>query len=176
LFLLHVPFEDEADDLLAWKVFESYVPARISTLGVSNFPLPAFEKLYNAATIKPEVVQNRFNANRGYDVPLRNFLADKGIIYQAFALLKPPNKDIISFEVVARFSEEFKVTKEVAFYILVLGLGKISIVSGTTSEEHMKLDIEKLQELLGDEKTVEAIKVYLPEFEANLIELSKLKA
>jgi len=175
LFLLHVPFEDEADNLLAWKVFESYVPARISTLGVSNFPLPAFEKLYDAATIKPEIVQNRFNANRGYDVPLRNYLAEKGIIYQAFALLKPPNKDIISSEVVARFSKEFNVAKEVGFYLLVLGLGKISIVNGTTSEEHMKVDIEKVQKLLGDEKTVEAIKVYLSEFEAKLIELSKLK-
>lgn len=43
-------------------------------------------------------------------------------------------------------------------------------------KEHIKVDIEKVRELLGDEKTVEAIKVYLSKFEARLIELSKLKA
>jgi len=175
VLLLHVPFEDEEDNLVAWKVFESYVPARISTLGVSNFPLSAFEKLYNASSIKPEVVQNRFNANRGFDLPLRNFLAQKGVIYQAFGLLKPPNKDIISSELVARFCKEFEVEKELAFYLLVLGLGRISIVNGTTNEEHMQVDVQKFKELLGDQKNVEAIEAYLTEFEAKLLEFSRLK-
>ncbi|KAF4635236.1 hypothetical protein G7Y89_g2871 [Cudoniella acicularis] len=172
ILLLHVPFKDEEDNLVAWKVFESFVPERISVLGVSNFPLAAFEKLYDAAAVKPEIVQNRFHEKNGYDIGLRAFLAQKGVIYQGFFLLKA-NTEARAANVVTRFAKQFEVQDEVAFYLLVLGLGKVSIVNGTTNEEHMRTDVEKVEKLLGDQKTAFAIKSYLGEFEGLLQKIAE---
>ncbi|KFG77964.1 hypothetical protein MANI_004594 [Metarhizium anisopliae] len=58
--LLHVPFEDEQDDTVACHVMESFVSSRVGVLGVSNSSRAALEKLYAAATVKPEIVQSRF--------------------------------------------------------------------------------------------------------------------
>lgn len=163
-FLLNVPFEQEEDNIRAWRVFESFVPDRIGVLGVSNFPLPAFEKLFHQATIKPEIVQNRFHEKNGYDTGLREFLEKNGVLYQAFHLLKA-NKAVISSDLVARFSEQFSVEKEIGFYLLVLSLGKVSVVNGTTSEANMLKDIETANRILGEEQSVNAIKSYVGEFE-----------
>lgn len=169
--LLHVPFEDEADNIVAWRVFESYVPSRVGVLGVSNFPLPDLERLYDAATVKPEIVQNRFHEKNGYNIPLRAFLERKGGVYQAFSLLKA-NKEVLASDVVARLAGRFSLQKEVAFYLLVLGLGNISIVNGTTSEEHMQTDLQKVKELLENEDNVKELKSYLGDFEALLQEIA----
>jgi diketogulonate reductase-like aldo/keto reductase len=164
ILMLHAPFGDDDDNLIAWKVFETFVPDRIGVLGVSNFPLAAFEKLFTAATIKPEVVQNRFDEANGYDSELRGFLEEKGIIYQAFSVLKGCDK-LLASNLVTRFSKQFQLLKEVAFYLLVLGLGKkMTIVNGTTSEEHMQLDLQKTRELITSPSKVEAVKSYLGEF------------
>lgn len=166
--LLHVPFENEADTLIAWRVFESYVPDRVGVIGVSNFSLPVLEKLYDAAVVKPAIVQNRFYEKNGYDKPLREFIARRGgIVYQAFFLLKA-SKEVIASDVVARLAARFDIQKELAFYLLVLGLGNVSIVNGTTSETHMQMDLKKVDEILGSSDTVDEVKSYLGEFEALL--------
>ncbi|OKL63120.1 hypothetical protein UA08_01254 [Talaromyces atroroseus] len=172
IMMLHVPFDDDADNLVAWKVFETYVPQRIGVLGVSNFDLPALEKLYEASTIKPEVVQNRFQGSNGYDAELRDYLGQKGIVYQAFSVLKS-SEEIIMSDLVARFSEQFDVPKEVGFYLLVIGLGNVSIVDGTTNKEHMQIDLKKVTEILGSRLAVEAMQVYMDDFKSLLSEASK---
>lgn len=58
--LLHVPFEDEQDGTVAWHVMESFVPLRVGVLGVSNSGRAALERRYAAASVKSEIVQNRF--------------------------------------------------------------------------------------------------------------------
>ncbi|EEP78482.1 predicted protein [Uncinocarpus reesii 1704] len=60
-FMLHAPFQNENDNLVAWKVFETYVPDKIRCLGVSNFSLPQLKRIYENSTVKPLVVQNRFH-------------------------------------------------------------------------------------------------------------------
>ena len=146
---------------------ESYVPSRIGVLGVSNFALPEFKTLYEAAIHKPEIVQNRFQEENGYDLEIRAFLQEKGVIYQAFSLLKA-NSEVRSSELVERVATELQVVKEIAFYLLVLGLGKISIVNGTTSEEHMKIDLERITAILEDPQRVQDLVGYLGEFESLL--------
>lgn len=149
--LLHVPFEDEQDDTVAWHVMESFVPSlvgglacwRVGVLGVSNSSRAALEKLYTAATVKPEVVQNRFQEENEYDADIREYLDKTGIVYQVFSLLKA-NQEIRSSELVARVAERFYTVGEIAFYMLVLGLGKVSIVNGTTSDAQ-EMDLSGLQ-------------------------------
>ncbi len=42
------------DSITTWKVFETYVPGRIRTLGVSNSTLPMLKEHYDAATSDPK--------------------------------------------------------------------------------------------------------------------------
>ncbi|RYC64814.1 hypothetical protein CHU98_g1426 [Xylaria longipes] len=172
VLILHDPFEDPADNIVAWRVFESLVPDRVGVLGVSNFLLPDLEKLFDEATVKPEIVQNSFRDKTSFDIPLRAFLARKGnVVYQAFAVLKA-NKEAISSDIVTCLAGRFSIQKETAFYILVLGLGRMSVINGTTSEEHMKTDLEKVKELLENQDHVREIKSYLGDFEALLQEIA----
>jgi len=161
---LHVPFDDDEENLVAWRVMESYVPARVGVLGVSNFALPAFQKLYEAAAIKPEIVQNRFEEENGHDHEIREFMQKKDIIYQGFSLLKE-NSAVRNSELMQRVAAHFKVAKEVAFYLLFLGLGKIAIVNGTTSKEHMRVDLENIKSILQDKQALRDLVGYLEEFE-----------
>ncbi|KID97612.1 NADP-dependent oxidoreductase domain protein, partial [Metarhizium majus ARSEF 297] len=131
--LLHVPFEDEQDDTVAWHVMESFVPSRVGVLGVSNSSRAALEKLYTAATVKPEVVQNRFQEENEYDADIREYLDKTGIVYQVFSLLKA-NQEIRSSELVARVAERFYTVGEIVFYMLVLGSGKVSIAASDLTE------------------------------------------
>lgn len=168
--LLHVPYDDKEDNITAWRVMESYVPHRIGALGVSNTPLDVLKMLHAAAkseATRPVIVQNRFQASSGYDIALREWLDAKGGLYQAFHLLKT-NEEVLASELLANFSQEFGVPKEVAFYLLVLGLGNVSIVDGTASEEHMRVDLEAVGAVLGDETKVQAARAYLGQFETLL--------
>ncbi|KID75276.1 NADP-dependent oxidoreductase domain protein, partial [Metarhizium brunneum ARSEF 3297] len=142
--LLHVPFEDEQDDTVAWHVMESFVPLRVGVLGVSNSSRAALEKLYAAATVKPEI-----------------YLDKTGIVYQAFSLLQA-NQEIRSSELVARVAERFYTKREIAFCMLVLGLGKVSIVNGTTSEAR-EMDLARIAELLGGQQAMADLTEHLAE-------------
>ncbi|MCJ1395490.1 hypothetical protein MMC18_008376 [Xylographa bjoerkii] len=62
---LHSPCPRLKDTLVVWKVFETYVPSRITTLGISNVDLPTLQKLYDSAKVKPALVQNRFAPETG---------------------------------------------------------------------------------------------------------------
>ncbi|KAH0597857.1 hypothetical protein MHUMG1_04229 [Metarhizium humberi] len=77
----------------------------------------ALEKLYAAATVKPEIAQNRFQEENEYDADIREYLDKTGIVYQAFSLLKA-NQEIRSSELVARVAERFYTEREIAFYML----------------------------------------------------------
>ncbi|KAF5130601.1 NADPH-dependent conjugated polyketone reductase C2 [Metarhizium anisopliae] len=157
--LLHVPFEDEQDDTVAWNVMESFVPSRVGVLGVSNSGRAALEKLYAAASVKLEIVQNRFQGENEHDADIRKYLDKTGIVYQAFSLLEA-NQEIRSSELVARVAERFYTKREIAFCMLVLGLGKVSIVNGTTSEAR-ETDLVRIAELLGDRQAVSDLTEYL---------------
>jgi diketogulonate reductase-like aldo/keto reductase len=82
-------------------VFETYVPHQIRRLGVSNFALPQLAQVYEAATVKPELVQNRFYKQTSFDADVRAFCADKGLTYQAFWMLMH-NPEIMASELVGQ--------------------------------------------------------------------------
>ncbi|EFZ03606.2 NADP-dependent oxidoreductase domain protein [Metarhizium robertsii ARSEF 23] len=160
--LLHAPFEDEQDDTVAWHAMESLVPPRVGVLGVSNSGRAALEKLYAAASVKPKIAQNRFQEENEYDADIREYLDKTGIVYQAFSLLKA-NQEIRSSELVARVAERFYTEREIAFYMLVLGLGKVSIVNGTTSEAR-EMDLSRLQSFWETNRPRLALTEHLAEF------------
>ncbi|KAG2418519.1 hypothetical protein HFD88_001620 [Aspergillus terreus] len=148
-FLLHAPYEDENDNLVAWRVLETFVPHQIRCLGVSNFSLPQLRKVFESSIAKPVIVQNRFFQDTGYDTELRAFCADHGILYQAFWMLKA-NSEILESDLLSSVAEKLGVEKELAFYILILGLGGTCILDGTTKSERMVRDLQTVAEVFGN--------------------------
>ena len=142
--ILHSPYYEFVDTLEAWRAFETYVPHRIRHLGISNVPVPILKSLYTEVAIKPTVVQNRFTSHTRYEGELRKFCAEKGIVYQAFGVLKQ-NPTLLSSEPVKGVATELRVDGEIALYLLVMGLGDVSVLNGTKTEARMKAGLDGLK-------------------------------
>jgi diketogulonate reductase-like aldo/keto reductase len=174
-FLLHAPYEDENDNLIAWRVLESFVPHQIRCLGVSNFSLPQLRKVYESSIVKPVIVQNRFFQDTGYDIELRAFCADHGILYQAFWMLKA-NSEILESDLLSSVAEKLGVEKELAFYILILGLGGTRILDGTTKSDRMVRDLQTVAEVFGNGQLRPDLQGSVQEFRQILWKLASRKS
>lgn len=143
--VLHSPFPSQRQTEEAWRAMESHVPHTVRTLGISNiYHLPALQALYEAAAVKPSVVQNRFYSNTGYDAAIRSFCTEKDIAYQSFWTLTA-NPQLLRSQAVGVVAETLGVSRPVAMYGLVLGLGNVSILNGTTNTQRMTDDLEGLK-------------------------------
>uniref|UniRef100_L2FQX1 Aldo/keto reductase, putative n=1 Tax=Colletotrichum fructicola (strain Nara gc5) TaxID=1213859 RepID=L2FQX1_COLFN len=169
--LLHSPFREHEDTLLAWRALESYVPHRIRTIGISNVDLEELQALCQDAAVKPVVVQNRLNPKEAYNTPVRVFCRERGINFQSFWTLTA-NPGIVKSELVGGIAAAVGVSNEVAMYGLVLGLGGVSVLDGTTNESRMKGDLEGVEKVTawaaGEgsalwEQSLEAFKLILRE-------------
>jgi len=142
--VLHSPLRTLSQTLEAWTTLEAFVPHQIRHLGISNVQLPLLEALYEAATIKPSVVQNRFYPATRFDVPLRQFCRAKGIVYQSFWTLTG-NPGLLNSKPVDALSKEICAEREQALYLLVLGLERLVVLNGTTREETMRADLQAVK-------------------------------
>jgi diketogulonate reductase-like aldo/keto reductase len=165
--VLHSPYDNDADTLAAWRALRTYVPHVIRHIGISNVTLDVVRELDKADSNYDtlgcvSVVQNRFHAETGYDVALRAFCREKklrggeindaggaggdGIVYQAFWTLTA-NPALVRSEPVTTLVRETKgkVDAAGALYCLLLGLEGTVVLDGTTSEKHMREDLEAVQ-------------------------------
>ncbi|EOA88100.1 uncharacterized protein SETTUDRAFT_108102 [Exserohilum turcica Et28A] len=138
--LLHSPLPTIEQTLQAWTLLETYVPHRIRSLGISNVTLPVLEALYQSATVKPSVVQNRFYPQTRFDVPLRNFCTQHGIEYQSFWTLTG-NPALLRCDPVVALAQAVHVEIPVALYALVMDRG-VAVLNGSTSTDHMRSDLQ----------------------------------
>jgi len=142
--VLHSPLPTFAETKEAWLACEEFVPHRIRNLGISNTTLPILRELWEVAHIKPAVVQNRFHRETSWEGPLRKFCRDKGIVFQSFWTLSA-NPSLIRARPTEFLSKAAGVSREVAFYCLVLGLKGTVILDGT--QNHMQEDLEGLEKV-----------------------------
>lgn len=139
--VLHSPMPSIAETLDVWATLEQYVPGEIRNLGISNCNLFTLMDLYERSNIKPAVVQNRFYADTKFDIGVRQFCREKGIIYQSFWTLSA-NPGLLKSPEVAQIASKLKISPQAGLYCLVLGLENVVILNGTTKEAHMKEDWE----------------------------------
>ncbi|KAI8960374.1 putative aldo-keto reductase [Daldinia sp. FL1419] len=168
--LLHQPYPRDNDNSIAWRVFESYVPDKIRYLGVSNIQLPQIQQIYEASTIKPVIVQNGFHRGTMYDLHVRSFCKDHGIIYQAFWTLRH-NRVLLESDVVRSVGEKFGVDKGAAMYLLLLGHGDTQILDGTTKPERMEADIKAVAEVFANDDKLDELQPFVVEFKRLLWKL-----
>jgi diketogulonate reductase-like aldo/keto reductase len=137
--VLHSPMPTIAETLEVWGTLEQYVPNDIRHLGVSNCNLFTLMDLYERATVKPSVVQNRFYADTKFDIGVRKFCQEKNIVYQSFWTLSA-NPALLQSSEVKQLAQRLSITPQAALYCLVLALDNVVILNGTTNQDNMRAD------------------------------------
>jgi len=139
--VLHSPYRRGAHTLEAWQAMEGIVDrGGAKLIGISNcYSLRTLRALYDASRIKPAVLQNRFHAQTDYDVALRAFCRERGIVYQSFWTLTA-NPHLLADDTVRRLAMKYGRTPA---QVLFRYLTQVDVVplTGTTSEAHMREDL-----------------------------------
>lgn len=140
--ILHSPLENIERTLIAWQAMEQiYKLGGTKLIGISNcYDVDLFKRMYEAAHIKPAVIQNRFYSDTDYDNELRKWCREKKIIYQSFWTLTA-NPHILSSEPVQKAAYTYQKTPAQVLFRVLVDIGIVPL-TGTCSEKHMKEDLE----------------------------------
>jgi diketogulonate reductase-like aldo/keto reductase len=140
--VLHCPIADTREAAEVWLAMEAVHDAgRAKQLGISNcYSLDYLARLHRTAKVKPAVVQNRFYAQTGYDGEIRTFCRQHRIVYQSFWTLTANPHVLADDRVKAVASQYARTPAQIVFrYLTQEGVVPLS---GTTSESHMREDLE----------------------------------
>jgi diketogulonate reductase-like aldo/keto reductase len=139
--LLHSPLRPFDKTLEAWRTFEALFDAGVvRALGISNCYQPReLESLWQAARIKPSVVQNRFYRDTRYDHEIRAFCRQQGLRYQSFWTLTANPHLLAHRDVQALAARRAATPAQILFrYLTQQG---VTPLTGTSSEHHMQEDL-----------------------------------
>lgn len=152
--ILHSPMAPHTLLMRAWRAMEKIQKAGSAhQLGISNcYNTEVLKSLFADADVKPAVVQNRFYQETGYDIHLRDWCSQYGIIYQCFWTLTA-NPHILADKTLRTVSQKFEKT-EAQIFFRYLNQSGIVPLTGTTSERHMREDLS----IFDFELTIEDIK------------------
>ncbi|WP_231920525.1 aldo/keto reductase [Magnetospirillum sp. XM-1] len=150
--VLHSPLADPADFREVWTAMEAMFDAGgVRQLGISNCYDPeVLRHLCDSARIKPAIVQNRFYAATGHDRILREYCRREGILYQSFWTLTA-NPDILAHDTVKALMSKHHRTAAQVFFRYLSQMGIIPL-TGTSSAEHMREDLQITDFALADEE------------------------
>ncbi len=139
--ILHSPLSPHSELMEAWQAMQTcYTSSNAGQLGISNcYDLDVLKALYQDAQIKPAVIQNRFYKDTGYDIAIRHWCADRGIIYQSFWTLTA-NPHVLSSKTVVELSVHYKKTAPQIFFRYLTQTGIVPL-TGTTRLQHMQEDL-----------------------------------
>jgi len=153
-YVLHGPSRGRglgSVDYEAWRAMEGLAERGVvSSLGVSNVILEQLALLCEEASIPPRFVQNRCYARTGWDRAVRAFCSERGIVYQGFSLLTANSRELTQ-PAIARAAARVKRSPAEVVFRFAIAAGMLPL-TGTTSAEHMRLDLASLDiELLPEE-------------------------
>jgi diketogulonate reductase-like aldo/keto reductase len=165
-FVLHSVYPSMEDTLTAWRAMENLVPSSVRSLGLSNINADALQTIYEFATVKPILVQNRFTQDT-IDKPTPNFPKDlpypkvpfdrdvrdycrvHDIAYTPWGLLWGNPSLLDDPEIFEKMGQQLGVSKQVACFACFLRLSKCKtkILCGTTKEERMPETLDGLRKI-----------------------------
>ncbi len=141
--LLHGPTQSKglvSADRAAWSAMEQIHDAGgARLLGISNVACEQLEALLAVARVAPAFVQNRCYAKQGWDADVRALCGRSGIVYQGFSLLTA-NRQVLLSPVTRAIARAHGVAPEQVIFGFAMAVGMIPL-TGTTSVDHMKLDL-----------------------------------
>lgn len=140
--VIHSPMPTMEETLEAWQVMEEFVDKGIvRQLGISNcYHFEFFKYLFEVSRIKPAVIQNRFYAQSGYDLDIRQFCLEHAVLYQSFWTLTA-NPHILASKEIWELANNYNRTPAQIFFRYLNQIGIVPL-TGTTSLEHMHQDLE----------------------------------
>ena len=114
---------------------------QVRHLGISNiYCLSLVQQIcFQLPLSTIQIIQNRFYLEMGYDVRLRKYCKDNGIMYQAFGTVVG-NQNVLRSQTVKRVRERIRASEVVVFYPFCIQEG-ITVLCSPDKEEHMKEDL-----------------------------------
>jgi diketogulonate reductase-like aldo/keto reductase len=155
--VMHSPMPTIEETMMVYRVMESFVDeGKVLRLGISNcYDYRKFTTIYEMARVKPSVLQNRFYADTGFDLELRQFCKEHGIWYQSFWTLTA-NRHALALNEVRTWAASKQLTPQTLMYAYLMSTGYATPLSGTTNPHHMKEDIAVMERLQGGERIFES--------------------
>jgi diketogulonate reductase-like aldo/keto reductase len=153
-YVLHAPFSRRGLGDADWEVWavmeELYRSGKTKMIGVSNITAGQLELLCEQAKVKPMVVQNRCFAALGWDHEVREICQTHGIIYQGFSLLTA-NREVLADREIQTIAKRLGTGPAQIIFRFAMQIGMLPL-TGTTSQQHMKEDLQAEQLALTSEE------------------------
>jgi diketogulonate reductase-like aldo/keto reductase len=160
-YVLHAPYSRRGLGEADWQVWAAmedlYQSGKTKMIGVSNITAAQLAQLLEQANVKPMVVQNRCFAALGWDKDVREICQAHGLIYQGFSLLTA-NREVLIYPETQRLAKRLGATPAQIVFRFAMQVGMLPL-TGTTSELHMKQDLEaeRLTLSAAEVRQIEAI-------------------
>jgi diketogulonate reductase-like aldo/keto reductase len=137
-------------DWEVWAAIEGlYQSGKTKMIGISNVTAEQLTQLCEQAHHKPMVVQNRCYAVLGWDKEVREICQAHGIIYQGFSLLTA-NRAVLADPEVRTIAKRLETGPAQIIFGFAMQIGMLPL-TGTTSPQHMKEDLQAEQLALSAE-------------------------
>jgi diketogulonate reductase-like aldo/keto reductase len=153
-YVLHAPLSRRGlgpDDWEVWAAMEALLRSgKTKMIGVSNITSAQLAELCEQAQVKPMVVQNRCFASLHWDKQVRDICKTYDIIYQGFSLLTA-NREVLVFPEVQRIARRLGTGSAQIVFRFAMQVGMLPL-TGTTSERHMKEDLQAERLSLSEEE------------------------
>ena len=153
-YVLHGPYSRWGlgeSDREVWAAMEKlYEAGKTKMIGISNVTAGQLTQLCAEARIKPMVVQNRCYASQGWDRAVREICLAHGIVYQGFSLLTA-NREVMADPDIRAIAKRLGTGPAQVIFRFAIQVGMLPL-TGTTSEQHMKDDLQAKQLALFPEE------------------------
>ena len=153
-YVLHAPFSRRGLGEADWEVWAAmealYQSGKTKLIGISNVAPGQLTLLCEQASHKPMVVQNRCFAALGWDQEIREICRANGIVYQGFSLLTA-NQEVLTDPEIHAVARRLSATPAQVIFRFAMQIGMLPL-TGTTSEQHMKEDLQAEQFTLSTEE------------------------
>jgi diketogulonate reductase-like aldo/keto reductase len=153
-YVLHGPYQRRGlgeSDWEVWAAMEDlYQSGKTQMIGISNVTAGQLAQLCEQANVKPMVVQNRCFAALGWDKEVREICQAHGIIYQGFSLLTA-NREVLGDPEIRTIAKRLDTGPAQIIFRFAMQIGMLPL-TGTTSQQHMKEDLEAEKLALSNEE------------------------
>ena len=153
-YVLHSPYARRGLGEADWEVWSAmerlYQSGKTKMIGVSNITAGQLALLCEQANVKPMVVQNRCFAALGWDQEVREICRASGIVYQGFSLLTA-NREVFTDPEIHAIARRLGAGIAQVIFRFAQQIGMLPL-TGTTSQQHMKEDLQTEQIALTTEE------------------------
>jgi diketogulonate reductase-like aldo/keto reductase len=153
-YVLHGPHQRRGLGEADWEVWAAmeglYESGKTKMIGISNVTAEQLTQLCEESNHKPMVVQNRCFAARGWDKEVRDICQAYGIVYQGFSLLTA-NRAVLADPEIRTIAHRLGASPAQVIFRFAMQIGMLPL-TGTTSQQHMKEDLQAEQFALSTEE------------------------